>query len=81
MPGDRRGGVARHHLEAGRQFGDLVAVAHPHVEQPVALVVDAVLNVAQQRGMSARADLGVAEFALGGISTLPPSCAAMVCMP
>ena len=50
-------------LEPGRQRGDLVAVAHPDVEEAVAFDVRAVLDALQQRRMAARADLGVAEFA------------------
>ena len=50
-------------LESRRQLLDAIAVAHPHVEQPVALGVDAVLDVAQQRAVAARPDLGVAELA------------------
>jgi hypothetical protein len=34
--GDRAARRAGHQLEAGRQRGDLVAVAHPHLEHAVA---------------------------------------------
>ena len=68
--------------ESRRQRGDLVAVAHPHVEQAVAFGVAPVLDVAEQRRMAARAHFGVAELAHAcPASTVPPSCAAIVCMP
>ena len=67
---DRSGLVARDHLEAGGERRDLVAVAHPHVEQAVLLAVDAVLDAFEQSGMAAGADLGIAEFAHPGILDL-----------
>jgi hypothetical protein len=73
--GDRGRFVAADDLEARRQFGDLVAVAHPDVEQAVALGVAAVLDAVEQRGVAAGAHLGIAEFApFFELSTLPPSC-------
>src|SRR5437879_13590524 len=68
--GDRSGLVARDHLEAGRERRDLVAVAHPHVEQAVLLTVDAVLDALEQSGMPAGADFGISEFAHPGILDL-----------
>ena len=61
---DRAGLAAGDDLEAGRQFGDLVAMAHPYVEQAVAFVVRAVLDALEQLGMATGANLGVAELAL-----------------
>ena len=61
--GDRRSGVARDDLEAGRQLRDLVPVAHPDVEQTVTFRVAAILNVSQQARMPARAHFRVAELA------------------
>ncbi len=49
-------------LEAVGQLRDAVAVAHPHVEQAVAFDADAILDVAQQLAVAARADLGIAEL-------------------
>ncbi len=37
--GNRTGIAAGDDLESGRQFGDLVTVAHPHVKQAVAFFV------------------------------------------
>src|SRR2546427_3362777 len=68
--GDRSGLVARDHLEAGRERRDLVAVAHPHVEQAVLLPVDAVLDAVEELRVSAGADLGIAEFTHPGILDL-----------
>ena len=69
-------------LKPGGSCGDLVAVAHPHVEQAVAFAVAAVLNAFEQLGMAARAHFGIAELAhLCRSRPCPPSCAAMVCMP
>jgi hypothetical protein len=62
--GDRRRFVAADELEAGRQFGDLVAVAHPDFEQAVALGIGPVLDAVEQFRMPAGAHLGVTEFAL-----------------
>lgn len=61
---DRRRVIAADHLEARRQFGDLVAVAHPDIEQTMALFVGPVLDVAEQRRVAARADLGITELPL-----------------
>ncbi len=68
--GNRRGGVGTDDPETGRQFGDLVAVAHPHVEQAVPFVVGPVLNIAQQGRVALGADFGITEFALGGVFDL-----------
>ena len=54
---------AGHELEAWRQLGDLVAVAHPHLEHAVAFRRGEVGNVFQQRGVAAGAHLGIAELA------------------
>src|SRR5207244_3497790 len=60
---DGRRVVARHNAEPRRQRGDLVAVAHPDVEQAMARVVGTVLDALQQSAVPARANLGVSEFA------------------
>ncbi len=68
-------------LKPGGNSRHFVAVAHPHIEQAVAYFIGAILNIAQQFGMAARANFRVAKFRTNPFSTLPPSCAAMVCMP
>ncbi len=60
---DRARVAAPDHAESRRQRGDLVAVAHPDVEQPVALRVAAVLDAGEELRVSARAHLRVAELA------------------
>ena len=61
--GDRARVAAADQAESRRQFGDLVAVAHPDVEQPVTLGIASVFEVAQQPRMSARPHFGVTELA------------------
>ncbi len=52
-------------MKAGRQGVDPVAVAHPDVQQAVALGAGVVLDVPQQPGVAAGAHLGVAVLAMG----------------
>ena len=59
----RRGFVRGNDREARRQFGDLVAVRHPHIEQAVAFRIGAVLNAFEQPRVSARPHFGIAELA------------------
>src|SRR5258708_10190489 len=59
---DWRRGVARDDLEPKRQGIDFVAMAHPDVEQAVALGVAAVFDALEQLRMAACPYLGVAEF-------------------
>ena len=61
--GDRAAVGAGHELEAGRQLGDLVAMAHPDLEHAVALGRGEVGNIPEQRRVAARPHFGVAEFA------------------
>ena len=68
--GDGGGGVAGDDLEAGRQLGDLVAMAHPDIQQAVTFVVHAVLNVAEQRGMPMCSNFRIAELAVECILNL-----------
>jgi hypothetical protein len=49
--------------EAFRHGGDLVAVTHPHVEKTVAFRIRPVLDVAKERRVAARPNLGVTELA------------------
>ncbi|KFB72840.1 MAG: hypothetical protein AW09_001948 [Candidatus Accumulibacter phosphatis] len=63
---DRRRFVAADDLEARRQFGDLVTMAHPDVEECVALGIAAILNALEQRAVAACAHFGIAEFASAG---------------
>jgi hypothetical protein len=70
--GERRRRVGGNHLEARRQFCDLVAVAHPHIEQAVAFIIAAILDVAEQSRMALGADFRIAEFTLAGRFNLAP---------
>ena len=65
-----------HHLEAGRQLRDPVAVAHPH---GVALAL--LPHALEQRRVAGHLELGAAELAVVPALDLPPSCATMVCSP
>src|SRR5215813_351000 len=58
-----RRGVAGDHLETRRQAGDLVAVAHPNVEQAMPFAVGAVLDVLEQRRVAAGPYFGIPELA------------------
>ena len=49
-------------LEPGRELGDAIAVAHPDIEQAVAFGVHAVFDALQQSGVTAGADLCIAEL-------------------
>ncbi len=62
--GDRAARRRGHQLEARGQRGDLVAVAHPHLEHAVALGGAEVLDPVEELRVAARADLGVAELAV-----------------
>ncbi len=63
--GDRAARRAGHQLEARRQRGDLVAVAHPHLEHAVAFGACVKSSMpSQQLGVAVRAHLGVAELAV-----------------
>ena len=62
--GDRAARRAGHQLEAGRQRGDLVAVAHPDLQHAVAFGRAEVLDAVEQPRVAARAHLGVAELAV-----------------
>src|SRR5690606_294998 len=53
-----------HQLEAGRQGGNFVAVAHPDFEHAVAFCRSEILNTVQQLGVAVGADFGVTEFTL-----------------
>jgi hypothetical protein len=57
-------------LEAVGHLLDAVAVAHPDVEQAVALGGGVILDVAQQPRVTARTDLGVAVFVVVGVDHL-----------
>ena len=54
---------AGHQLEAVRQLGDLVTVAHPDFEHAVAHRRCVVLNAVKQPGMAMGTHIGVTEFA------------------
>ena len=61
--GDRAGLGGGHQLEPRRHLDHLVAVAHPDLEQAVAIRRARVLDAVEQLGMAARAHFGVAELA------------------
>ena len=63
---DRARFAAADDLETGRQFADLVAMAHPDFEKAVAFRVRPVLDAVEQPRMAAGAHLGIAELALAG---------------
>ena len=66
LVGHRGNGAGRRRadeLEAGGHRRDLVAVAHPHVEEAVPFLVRPVLEAAKELRVPARANFGVAEFA------------------
>ncbi len=54
------------HPEAGRHLDDPVTVAHPHVQQAVALGRGVVLDILQQPRVAAGAHLGVAVLVVAG---------------
>ncbi len=60
--GDRTARGGGHDVEVRRQFDDFVAVAHPDVQQGVAVVVEVVFDVVQQLSLAVNLDLGVAKF-------------------
>jgi hypothetical protein len=62
--GDRATGGGGHQLEARRQAGNLVAVAHPDLEHAMAFRRAEILDVLEQVGVAMGAHLGVAEFAV-----------------
>ena len=62
--GDRAARRRGHQLEAGRQRGDLVAVAHPDLEHAVAFARREVLDRLEQPRVAARPHLGIAELAV-----------------
>ena len=61
--GNRATRRAGHELEAGRQRGHLVAVAHPDLEHAVVFGRGEVGNVLEQGGMAMGAHFGVAKLA------------------
>ena len=62
--GNRAAFGAGHELEARRQFGHLVAVAHPHGEHALAFRCGVVLNAVKQFCMPACAYIGMAKLPL-----------------
>ncbi len=61
--GERRGGGFGNHLEARRQFGDPVAVAHPYVQPFAAVSSMLVADVAEQLRVAVHAHPRVTELA------------------
>ena len=58
--------------ESGRRRAHPIPVAHPHVEQSVALGIHLVLDAREQPRVSACADLRIAELPVIGRLDLPP---------
>jgi len=63
-PGDRAARRRGHQLEARRQLGDLVAVAHPDLQHAVAFGRREILDAVEQARMAVRTHFRVAEFAM-----------------
>jgi hypothetical protein len=61
----------RHQCESRRHLHNLVAMAHPDVQQAMALGAAVVLDAFEQARMATRPDLGVAE--LPSMSSLDPA--------
>ena len=61
--GDRAARGAGQHMEVARHLGDLVAMAHPHVQAQYAVVVDVVFDAVQQAALADHVNTGVAELA------------------
>ncbi|MNN44943.1 hypothetical protein D3C81_1592530 [compost metagenome] len=61
--GDRAARGAGEDVEAAGNLGDLVAVAHPHVEAEHAVLVHMVFDAIQQTRLADHIDTGIAEFA------------------
>ncbi len=55
-----------HQLEAGRQRGNFIAVAHPDFEHAMAFCRSEILDTVQQLGVAVGAHFSVTEFALVG---------------
>ena len=62
--GNRRRCIITDDLEARRQLGDFVTVAHPDVEQAMPCVVRAILQALEQLRMATGTHFGITEFAL-----------------
>ena len=62
--GHRRGVRRTHQREAFRKNRDLVAVTHPHVQDPAAVFGQMIADIMKEAILTATANLCVAEFAL-----------------
>src|SRR5690606_12139702 len=60
--GDRAARRAGDDVEAGRDIGDLVAVAHPDVEAEYAIIVHVVLDTVEQLRLADQVDARIAEL-------------------
>ncbi|RMN24332.1 Cytosine deaminase [Pseudomonas coronafaciens pv. zizaniae] len=61
--GNRAARGAGQNMETVRDFGDLVAVAHPHIETEHAVGIDMVFDAIKQAALADDVDTGVAELA------------------
>ncbi|MNO91998.1 hypothetical protein D3C76_835590 [compost metagenome] len=60
--GDRAARGAGQHVEVARHLGDLVAVAHPHVQAQYAVGVDVVFDAVEQAALADHVHAGITEF-------------------
>ncbi|CRM87606.1 hypothetical protein [Pseudomonas sp. 22 E 5] len=68
--GDRAAWSAGQDVEVFRHLGDLVTVAHPHVEAEKAVGVDVVFDAVQQAALADHVDTGITEFTQFGTFNL-----------
>src|SRR5690606_23665408 len=67
---DRAAWGAGQDVEVFRDAGDLVTVAHPHVQAEYAVSVDVVFDAVEQAALADHIDTGVAELAQPGTFNL-----------
>src|ERR1700712_3104187 len=60
--GDRAAWGAGQNVELSRHLGDLVTVAHPHVETEQAVSVDMIFDAVEQAALANHIDTGITEF-------------------
>ena len=64
--GDRAARGAGQHVEVAWHLGDLVAVAHPHVQAQYAVIIDVVFDAVEQAALADYVNAGIAELAQVG---------------
>src|SRR5690606_31835429 len=60
--GDRATRGAGQDMETGRNFGDLIAVTHPHVEAEYAVVVHVIFDTVEQATLADHINTRIAEL-------------------